>query len=129
MRTTQSTVLRALSIGILAFLLAPADDALAAQSDERLLAQKILTTAGVKGGLVVHLGCGDGKLTAALRANDRCLVHGLDRDAANIAKAREHIQSLGLYGKVSVEQWDGAALPYADNLVNLLVIQDARYGI
>ena len=31
-------------------------------------ARKILSETGIKGGLVVHLGCGDGKLTAALRA-------------------------------------------------------------
>ena len=32
-------------------------------------ARQILDAAGVKGGLVVHLGCGDGALTAALRAD------------------------------------------------------------
>jgi outer membrane protein assembly factor BamB len=92
-------------------------------------AQQILAAAGVQGGLIVHLGCGDGKLTAALRANDAYLVHGLDADAKNIAAARKYIQSLGLYGKVSVEQWTGDRLPYADNLVNLLVISDASAKI
>ena len=33
-------------------------------------AQEILRAAGVKGGLVVHVGCGDGALTMALRAGD-----------------------------------------------------------
>ena len=42
----------------------------------------ILEASGVKGGLVVHLSCGDGRLTAELRPNDRYQVHGLDRDAA-----------------------------------------------
>ncbi len=84
-------------------------------------ASKILKETGVKGGLVVHVGCGDGKLTAALRANDSYLVHGLDTDAANIAKARKHIRSKGLYGPVSVDVFGGKGLPYADNLVNLLV--------
>ncbi|NQT51975.1 PQQ-binding-like beta-propeller repeat protein, partial [bacterium] len=87
-------------------------------------AQSILRAAGVKGGLIVHLGCGDGKLTAALRASERYLVHGLDRDAANVAKAREHIRSLGLYGPVSVDTFGGKHLPYADNLVNLLVADE-----
>jgi len=52
-------------------------------------ASRILDESGIKGGLVVHLGCGDGKLTAALRANDSYLVHGLDEDAQNVRKARE----------------------------------------
>jgi len=31
-------------------------------------AKQILNATNVKGGLIVHIGCGDGKLTAALRA-------------------------------------------------------------
>jgi len=84
-------------------------------------AAKILDDTGIRGGLIVHLGCGDGKLTAALRANDSYLVHGLDKNAENIEQARKHIESLALYGKVSVEHWKGERLPYTDNLVNLIV--------
>jgi outer membrane protein assembly factor BamB len=92
----------------------------------------ILRATGVKGGLIVHVGCGDpstgsgqaGKLTAALRAGDGCLVHGLDADATNVAAARAHIQSRGLYGPVSVDTFDGQRLPYADNLVRLVVADD-----
>ncbi len=87
-------------------------------------AGEILDGAGVKGGLVVHLGCGDGRLTAALHANDSYLVHGLDTEEANVAGAREHIKSLGLYGKVSVDRLEGGRLPYIDNLVNLIVAED-----
>ena len=87
-------------------------------------AQQILEAGGVRGGLIVHLGCGDGRLTAALGAGDGRLVHGLDADAKNVAAARAHIQSLGLYGKVSVEQLAGDRLPYIDNLVNLIVAED-----
>jgi outer membrane protein assembly factor BamB len=88
-------------------------------------AQQILADAGVQGGLIVHVGCGDGKLTAALRASESFLVHGLDTDAKSVEAARQHIQSLGLYGKASVDRWDGKRLPYADNLVNLLVAENA----
>ena len=97
----------------------------AQQSVDSQQAKEILEAAGVRGGLIVHLGCGDGKLTAALRANDSYLVHGLDTDPANIEKAREHIRSQGLYGKVSVELRKGKSLPYVDNLVNLLVSEQA----
>ena len=89
-------------------------------SSELEQAQQILDASGVKGGLIVHVNCGDGKLTAALGANDSYLVHGLDADAKNIAQARKHIQLLKLYGKVSVEQFRGNRLPYTDNLVNLV---------
>jgi len=88
---------------------------------ERGPASQVLKACGIKGGLVVHLGCGDGKLTASLGANDGCLVHGLDADAANVRKARGHIRTKGLYGKVAVDTFDGKHLPYVDNLVNVLV--------
>ena len=81
----------------------------------------ILRKISVQGGLIVHLGCGDGKLTGALRANNSYIVHGLDRDPENVALARKHIRSLGLYGPVSVEQCNGKSLPYANNLINLVV--------
>ena len=94
-------------------------------------AKTILDATGVRGGLVVHVGCGDGKLTAALRVNDSYVVHGLDADAANVAAARTHIASLGLTGKVSVDR-AGGRLPYIDNLAALVVADSAdlaRLGV
>ena len=102
----------------------PAHEQQAPASNNQGQAGQILDASGVKGGLVVHVGCGDGRLTAALHANDSYLVHGLDADADNIEKARAHIRSVGLYGTVSVEQFTLNRLPYADNLVNLVVSED-----
>lgn len=93
-------------------------------ADQAEAAQQILQATSVKGGLIVHLGCGDGKLTAALRVNDGYVVHGLDSKAANIRKTRQHINALGLGGKVTAERWKDKWLPYTDNLVNLLVAED-----
>ena len=87
-------------------------------------AKEILEATGIQGGFVVHLGCGAGELTAALRANDSYTVHGLDADPAKIAKARRHLRELGLQGPVSAEHFDGARLPYADNLINLVVVSE-----
>jgi outer membrane protein assembly factor BamB len=87
-------------------------------------APSLLATAGVKGGIVVQLGLGNGALTSALRANESYQVQGLDTDAATVAKAREAIFAQGKYGTVSAERFDGKALPYIDNFVNLLVADD-----
>ena len=97
---------------------------LGSAGQHQVQAHQILKATSVKGGLVVHVGCGDGKLTAALRANDSFLVHGLDRNAKNIEKARKHIRSLNLYGKITAEQLRGNRLPYTDNLVNLIVSEN-----
>ena len=107
------------------------DGAAFGASVEQAQARKILDAAGVPGGLVVHVGCGPstssgqaGRLTAALRAGDGYLVQGLDADAGNVEKARAHIRSLGKYGPVSADTFDGRHLPYAANLVNLVVSED-----
>ncbi|MHC4324556.1 MAG: class I SAM-dependent methyltransferase, partial [Planctomycetota bacterium] len=99
--------------------------ALANENDAVKSAEEILETTGVKGGIVVHLGCGDGTLTAALRANDSYTVHGLEAEQAKVAEARNYIREKGVYGPVSVERYSGSSLPYSDNLVNLVVVQNA----
>ena len=87
-------------------------------------ARSVLETTGVKGGLIVHLPCGDGVLTAAFGAGDSYVVHGLDTDSAEVDKTRQYLKSRGVCPKVSADTFDGKRLPYADNLVNLLVSED-----
>ncbi len=87
-------------------------------------AQRILRATGVKGGLIVHAGCGNGALTVALRAHERYQVQGLERDPEKVRDARARIEKLGLYGPVSISHWNGVHLPYIDEFVNLLVISD-----
>ena len=119
-RTSLRLVLLALALGGLT----TDQDILGASQGDDAEAPQILRRSGVQGGLVVHLGCGDGKRTAAFRATESWVVHGLDADAANVAEARQYIHNLGLYGKVSIEHWTSARLPYAENLVNLVVAED-----
>jgi len=87
-------------------------------------AKEILNASGITGGLIVQIGCGDGKLTAALRAGENYLIHGLDTEIQAVQGARQYIRKLGVYGPVSVEDFDGQHLPYVDNLVNLVVAED-----
>jgi len=93
-------------------------------ADEAKQAREILTATGVTGGLVVHLYCGEGRLTTALRANERIRVQGLSVDAASVTAARAHVRKSGLGGSVWIDPLRDARLPYADNMVNLLVAED-----
>jgi len=95
---------------------------LATRADEATLAKSIRDEARFTGGLIAHVGCDGGELTAALRINDRTIVHGLDDSPADVTRAREHLCSAGLHGPVSVERWFPERLPYANNMVNLLVV-------
>ncbi len=119
LRVAAAGVLLVLAAGALALPAARAAEPNdPAASDQ---AQQILEATGVRGGLIVHVPCGDGRLTAALCAGPGYLVHGLDADPQNVERARQHIQSLGQYGPVSAARWSGGSLPYTDNLVGLLV--------
>ncbi|MBT3381009.1 MAG: PQQ-binding-like beta-propeller repeat protein [Lentisphaerae bacterium] len=80
-----------------------------------------IANSGIRGGIIVHLNCGDGRETAGMVSGDRFLVHGLDRTAENIAKARGHLRSKDLYGRASVTGFGGKTLPYGDNVVNLII--------
>ena len=101
--------------------LAIAQEKVAAHDDA---AGEILEVTGTRGGLIVHLGCGDGRLTAALGAGEGYLVHGLDSDPANVEAARRYAAQVGLSGKVAVDRLPKGHLPYVDNLVRLLVVEN-----
>ncbi len=85
----------------------------------------LIGQSGIKGGLIVHVGCTDGKRTARLRTGDQFFVHGLARDPDRVRAARAHLLQQDVYGPVCVDRWDGRHLPYVDNLVNLMIVEDA----
>jgi outer membrane protein assembly factor BamB len=87
-------------------------------------AAAIIKASGIKAGLCVHLGVTDGKLTAGLASGGKFVVHGLASAPAGVQKARKYIRSKGVYGRVSVERSSFKQLPYAQNLVNLIVTKD-----
>jgi len=112
---------RVLFFAAAALAVLPAEPARALSPiDFNALAESIRSQTSVRGGIVVHLGCIDGKLTAAL-GGERYTVHGLCPNDLAVETARRYIRSAGLYGPVSVEVLSGNRLPYTDNLVNLVV--------
>jgi outer membrane protein assembly factor BamB len=86
---------------------------------------EVTRASGLSGGFCVHLGATDGKLTAELGASGKFLVHGLALDATTLKKARAHVRSKKRYGRVSLDTGSLRRLPYASNLVNLLVVENS----
>ena len=125
MRATTSSGIVLLFLALVAGYASYGLPAAAAAETPTELAEEILAVSGVRGGLVVHLGCGDGRTTVALLASEAYLVQGLESHADKVAAARQGITAQGLYGRISVDRFTGARLPYIDNLVNLLVVEDA----
>ena len=85
---------------------------------------QILNETGIQGGIIVHIGCDDPGRLAKVRVGKACVVHGLDTDAAKVARAREFLSARRLHGPVSASVYDGTRLPYADNLVNLVIADE-----
>ena len=111
-RRTTAVLLLALSLTSATALAGPAPDR---------EAEQVLDATGVRGGLVVHIGCGDGGLVTALASRESLIVHGLDTDPAIVAKARARLAEKGLAGTAAVARFDGRRLPYVSNLVRLIV--------
>jgi len=88
-------------------------------------ADVLLAEWGVRSSLVVHLDCGDGTFTVELGMQPGTkVVQGLSRSPVSVEKARRCISEKGMYGRVSAEVLIGERLPYPDNTVNTLVVQD-----
>ncbi len=118
--TTVATVVKCLLTIVIALLctrLAVADTA-----------EEIVEASKLKGGLAVVVGCDDSTIPTRLSMSG-FVVQMLDTDAKEVTKVREMLQADGLHGKVSAVVFDGTHLPYVDNLMNLIVIQDARHEI
>ena len=86
----------------------------------------ILQQTGVRGGLAVVVGCDNPDLAAGLIKGTVFTVVALDPDPAKVAAAREALRAKGLHGPASVMRWDGERLPFAANLVNLIVLAGER---
>ncbi|MFP6767546.1 MAG: hypothetical protein VB859_05195, partial [Planctomycetaceae bacterium] len=119
----RSRLLVLLSIAVLGFSAAFPQPVPAAAPDQ---AARLLEQSGIQGGLIVHLGCQDGTLTAALRINGRYQVHGLDRNFAMIQATRSRLLAQDVYGKVTASRLVGNELPLIDGLVNLLLVEDSQ---
>jgi outer membrane protein assembly factor BamB len=81
----------------------------------------------VKGGLCVIVGNCDMQFAEEIARDNPYLVHCLSDDEAKVGAAREALLDPKLKRLVSIENWRGPGLPYADNLVSLLfVLEDVK---
>jgi len=92
----------------------------------RETADRIFALSGVKSGVVVHYGCSDGQVTAALCRDASTLVQGLSPDAEKVEAIRRRLARRELPGRVTVRCWRESFLPYADNMVNLFVAEGTK---
>ena len=85
---------------------------------------EVLAALDTPGGLVVQLGASQLDLVTELARTGRFVIHVVDRNALRVEHLRRRISDENLYGWVSADQiLDDHALPYTENLVNLVVLQ------
>ncbi len=105
---------------LLTLLLFTTQHALAAPHPTAAIYQE----SGIHGGLVIELGYVNADFTAKLGAPSTVTLQTLDIDPGRVAQARKYLQAKGLSGPITIDTFDGKTLPYADNLVNLIVLHD-----
>jgi hypothetical protein len=88
------------------------------------LATRMLESMGRAKGLCVVLGSQDGALAVELSRDGQYLVHGLCTSGEAVDRVRQTIDKADLRGVVSVETGSMARLPYSDNIVNLVVVEN-----
>jgi outer membrane protein assembly factor BamB len=93
-------------------------------SETESLARAMWESLDWPAGFCVHLGVRDGALTTDLSQHGKYLVHGLAVDDAAVEAARKRIETANLAGIVSVQIATWNRLPYADQLANLVVVED-----
>ena len=88
-------------------------------------AEEISEATGVTKGICSLLSVGDGALAVELGRAGDLLVHGWDPRPADVEAARARADAAGLHGRsVIIEPAAGARLPYADDIVDLVIHLD-----
>ncbi len=85
-------------------------------------AQHILDTTGIKRGVCIVYGCGEGQLAYEIATRSELKVLGLEENSAKVATARDKLDQAGIYGaRVSVLQGTLSSLDLRDYAANLIV--------
>ena len=88
------------------------------------LGDSAIASHGGRGGFAVYIGKLGDMVTAFITRSDYSL-HALSPETGFVTAVRKRLNDAGVYGRCSAEHWDGGELPYVENLVSLLICDDA----
>ncbi len=89
-------------------------------------AQEIIGQSKLAGGVVVHVHGADTSLLQSMRQQSPNLLgHLLVAQEADAREAREKLVEAGTHGKISVGRWQSGTLPFIENFVNILIVEQA----
>ncbi len=122
MRPPRTTRGLAMMIVASAAMLMAASTAAAEDVDAQAAAARIIEVGERSGGICCVIDPADAGLPVAIARQGRFVVHCLTRTASARDDLRKAIRSAGDYGRVSVDVLDGERLPYAGNLITIVVV-------
>jgi len=101
---------------------AAGSDSPAATAEAAEAAKRILARSGIRAGLCVDLGCGDGSLALELARQSELRIVAIDSDAAALARAGRRLNAAGLLGaRVQLFEAGPADSGLPDCVANLVV--------
>ena len=84
-------------------------------------AEQILAASKIQRGNCLVIGPGSSRLAAELHRHGNLRLYAVEPDDASVQAAREHIDALGIYGKVTVHEGDLGRLDFAPLYFHMLV--------
>ena len=95
------------------------------QGQEKDLAAYLLAKGGITKGICALPRCGNGEFAVAVARASGLLVHAQDPRPEAVAAAQRLADEQGLLGtRVIVERGGASPLPYADNVIDLVMVTD-----
>lgn len=88
-------------------------------------ADQLKKQCGFQGGIIVQLDAAGSLLSTELAAGDNVQLQVLEAGAEALTATRKRLFATGDYGRCSAMHYDGEHLPYADNLINMIVCEKA----
>ena len=85
--------------------------------------KNLVAQSDLPGGVCVVVGCRNAQLPLSVARHGEFVVQVLLQDDAQLQSVREEIRASGQYGRVSADRFDGRHLPYAENLINLIIVE------
>jgi len=120
--------LRLLQVGLAAYLsVVPA--MAGGMSNVEISAKDISESSGFTGGICVIIGDQPDGLATAMSKQGKYGVQALLPDKGALKNVRQALRSNGVSGFVSADRAEYSYLPYAENLVNIVVVEDYERAV
>ena len=94
------------------------------RADGASLAERFVEASGRRGGMSIVIGLRSPRFGRHISEQGQFFVECLYESASDRERSRKRLWRSRRYGRLTANEWDGEHLPYADNLLNLVIIDN-----